>query len=286
MSDSERVEATDGFFVPLNDGIDARVYAKAIERYNEVAAATHGTKKNVPYNHKLFKDILGSLQKGGPLFKRAEGAVEDKSLLWLSEVRDAAKWVVVNKKVPAFKGISTEDLYQFARFSVDESAPLWMAEKLAEYGVVLIHAKQSKGMKVDGAVFLIESGNPVVALTLRYARLDNYWFTLMHELSHIVLHYGRLDSPIVDDLDAASTELVEIEANNLARESFVPRSEWRNCPPKYNLRSEVVIDYAREQGLHSAIIAGMLRHDLKRFDVFSDLVSSVNTRKLVFNEEV
>lgn len=284
MSDSESLETTIGFFVPLNESVDANIYAKAVERYNEVVAATHGVKKDVPYNHRLFKDILSSFQKNGQLFRRAQGAVEDKSLMWLSDVREAAKWVAASRNVPAFKGISPEDLYRLSRLSIDETAPLWIGEKLAELGVILIHAKQSKSMKVDGAVFLIESGNPVIALTLRYARLDNYWFTLMHELSHIVLHLGLLDSPIVDDLDNASTELVEIEANHLARESFVSRSEWRNCPPKYNLNSQVVIDYAHQQGLHPAIVAGMLRHDLNRFDVFSDIVSSVNTRALVFNE--
>ena len=32
------------------------------------------------------------------------------------------------------------------------------------------------------------NGAPVAALTLRYDRLDNFWFTLLHELAHIALH--------------------------------------------------------------------------------------------------
>ena len=60
-------------------------------------------------------------------------------------------------------------------------------------------------------------------MTLRYSRLDNYWFVLFHELSHIILHYDKLQSPIFDDLDKESGDDIELDANYYAMEHLVPR---------------------------------------------------------------
>ena len=35
---------------------------------------------------------------------------------------------------------------------------------------------------------MTDTGCPVIGLTLRYDRLDNFWFVLLHELGHVFLH--------------------------------------------------------------------------------------------------
>lgn len=135
------------------------------------------------------------------------------------------------------------------------------------------------GLKLDGAVFMLSSGQAVVALSLRYKRLDYFWFTLMHELAHLCLHLDKLSSPIIEDLDSEAKSLIELEADKLALDSFVPRNIWRNCPPKYNFSEESVIDFANNMGIHPTIIAGRLRKELNRYDLLSKMINNINVKE-------
>ncbi len=70
---------------------------------------------------------------------------------------------------------------------------------------------------LDGAAFYLNS-NPVIALTLRYDRIDSFWFTLMHELAHIVLgHQGAY----LDNLDALEENDEERAANEKAADWLI-----------------------------------------------------------------
>lgn len=75
---------------------------------------------------------------------------------------------------------------------------------------------------VDGVVIKTDNG-PVIGMSLRYDRVDNFWFTLIHELSHIAKHYKEQNSIIVDDLDSnihQNCEKIENEANELTKKNL------------------------------------------------------------------
>jgi HTH-type transcriptional regulator/antitoxin HigA len=119
----------------------------------------------------------------------------------------------------------------------------------------------------------------VVALSLRYSRLDYFWFTLMHELAHLCLHPESLKAAIIENLDGEAESLIELEADKLALNSFVPRNVWRNCPPKYSFSKDTVVNFAREVGIHPAIVAGRLRKELNRYDCLSGMVNDIDVRE-------
>ena len=79
-----------------------------------------------------------------------------------------------------------------------------------------------------GAALLLEDSTPAVGLTLRYDRIDNFWFCLLHELAHIVLHLGKENQNLfVDDMDIRVSGIgkqndIENEADSLATESLIP----------------------------------------------------------------
>ena len=56
---------------------------------------------------------------------------------------------------------------------------------LAEFGIRLVIVQHLKGTHLDGASVSDSESNPVIALSLRYGRLDYFWYTLIHELAHI-----------------------------------------------------------------------------------------------------
>ena len=69
-----------------------------------------------------------------------------------------------------------------------EAGPVRAKDLLATRGIVLIVVRHLPGTYLDGAAMLSDDGVPVVALTLRYDQLDNFWFVLFRDLGHVFLH--------------------------------------------------------------------------------------------------
>lgn len=231
----------------------------------------------------LFNEILSSQFK--TLFRKNSSADDVLLTFWLSRISTLAKQKIVNGSVAIFKGLSKEHLKEIAQLSPDESNILKLPDILATYGVILVYERSIPGMKVDGAVFKLFSRNPVIGISFRYPRLDHFWFTLMHELSHIVLHLEQLETPIIDNLENENKEIVELEANVLAKNSFVEKAIWRNCPPKYALNNEEVLyDFAKSIKIHPAVIAGLLQHEKNNYTLYSRIIKN-DIRKVVFGNE-
>lgn len=235
--------------------------------------------------HKLACDLYASRDRPGSLLRASLGADEAGTAVWVSKVRTLAQWLCASTRVPAFAGLSKADLQVISKMSADVPRLELMDGMLLERGIILVHERAIPGAKVDGVVFKLKGGNPVIGMSLRYARLDHYWFTLMHELSHVVLHNDLLNSPIVDDLDADSSELIERQANKLAADAMIPSHLWRTCPARASLVEADIKRFATEVGIAPHIAAGRLRRELGRHDVFTALVNSVNVREMLFGQD-
>jgi hypothetical protein len=78
-----------------------------------------------------------------------------------------------------------KDLTKLSRFP---SGPIWVQQALLEVGIAVIIEPHLTGTHLDGAAIRHPNGFPVIALTLRHDRLDNFWLTLIHEQGHVKLH--------------------------------------------------------------------------------------------------
>lgn len=222
--------------------------------------------------------------KSSRFYRRSDGANDAKCLIWLAKINQVAMGVFAGGRVPSFNGIDAEFLSTLAKMSVNENIPASIPDILAEIGIILIYEPGLSGMTLDGVVYRLDTGNPVIGLSFRYSRLDYFWFTLMHELAHICLHFEKLDEPIFDDLDVDESDLIETQANRLAKDSFVPRSIWRNCAPKYQTSEQVLIEFSEEIGIHPAIVAGMLRREKNLYTIYNRIVNKINVRDMVFGK--
>lgn len=259
-------------------------FLKAEEFLAAVPAKAHGSNPDRTL-HKIAVDLYASRAEPGTLMRAAAGAETAGAAVWVSKVRTLAQWLCASTVIPKFSGLSKDDLSQFSKMSSDLASPLLMERVLLDRGIILVYERAIPAAKVDGVVFKLKNGNPVIGLSLRYARLDHYWFTLMHELAHVVLHDEQLSTPIVDDLDVDSSDLIERQANRLAANSMIPSNLWRTCPAKASLKVTDVISFATELRITPHIVAGRLRRELGRYEVFTDLVHSVNVREMLFGED-
>lgn len=223
--------------------------------------------------------------KENALFKKSDTFNVALCALWQSRVSTIAKIAVIHHGIDRFQGLDADFLKKIAKLSVDVSSVLSLPKILAEKGIILVYEKYLPKMKLDGVVFTLESGHPVIGISFRFPRLDHFWFTLMHELAHINLHMKFLYEPIFDDLEEINEEVEEVKASRLAKESFVERYLWRNCPGKYDRNNQAIIEFAHMIGIHPAIVAGMLQKELNEYRIFRDIVDQVNIREEVFGED-
>jgi HTH-type transcriptional regulator / antitoxin HigA len=179
-------------------------------------------------------------------------------------------------------GIVTKDfMREVAQLSWSSRGPLLAQEFLGNHGISLVVERHLSATHLDGAAVMATLDRPVVGLTLRHDRLDNFWFCLMHELAHISLHLHKDSESFYDDLDAGSGEDVsELEADRLASEVLVPEAVW-NTSPARNLRSpDAARHLAEKLRIHPAIVAGRMRYEANNFRILNQSVGRGEVRKL------
>jgi HTH-type transcriptional regulator/antitoxin HigA len=178
------------------------------------------------------------------------------------------------------------DIVKTSTFS---SGPILAKELLQKRGIPLVILSHLPHTYLDGACFKSPSGRPVIGLSLRHDRLDNFWFTLIHELAHIYLHLGNNKVAFFDDTEHGTVHSCnpqEIEANNLAADLLIPNDEWNKDKNELlaTNREAKIIEFADNLGISPAIVAGRIRWESNDYTRFAPLVGSKTVRKM-FNLE-
>ena len=182
--------------------------------------------------------------------------------------------------------LTFEFMHELAHLSTLSDGPRHAIEYLDRAGVSLVVEPHLPETYIDGAAILAGPQRPVLALTLRYDRVDNFWFVLMHELIHISRHLSADLTAFYDDLDVEDTTNVqEQEADHLAGEALIPEEEWKRSPASRLRTPEAVQHLASRLRINPAIVAGRIRHQRKSYRVLNRLVGQGQVRRL-FSEPV
>ncbi len=242
-------------------------------------------KKSAEEIIKSFIDQIG-WQSGTLSFKRTlSGDAYSPSTkyalyAWVSRVVQQAR--KKKSKLALFDPaiLSTNFLRDLAQLSWFEKGPLLAIEFLEKHGIAVIIEPSLKGTRIDGAALKDIDGLPIIGLTLRHDRLDNFWFTLLHEVVHIWKHVHN-EETFIDDLDASSDDKKEAEANRLAKEAFIPRVIWKRSDAYISPSKESIDALSRELKITPAIIAGRLRRESGNYRQFSDLIGQGEVSKIL-----
>ena len=161
--------------------------------------------------------------------------------------------------------------------------PLRAQQRLREHGIGLEVARHLPRTYLDGAALLTPDSKPVIGLTLRYDRIDNFWYTLLHELAHIP-HLEREGALVfVEDLslrDQAHANEYERDADDRAQNTLIPGDAWEESRIWVEPTAIEVIEFAQELGIHPAIVAGRIRYERRNYRLLSQLVGSKQVRQL------
>ena len=177
--------------------------------------------------------------------------------------------------------LTPDFMHELAHLSTLTDGPRHAQEYLEKVGVSFLVEPHLPETYLDGAAILAGPEQPIVALTIRHDRIDNFWFVLMHELAHVSRHLSGDIAAIYDDLDVEdSTNSNEQEADHIAGEALIPEAEWKKSPASSLRTPDAVHHLASRLRIHPAIVAGRIRHHYKSYRVLNRLVGQGEVRRL------
>ncbi len=178
--------------------------------------------------------------------------------------------------------VDSEFMREITKLSWFDEGPRLAKEFLEKHGIAVIIEPHLPKTYLDGASMLIPSKKtPVIGMSLRYDRIDNFWYCLMHELAHVSKHLTTNHQAFYDDLDVDNpADPRELEADELAGESLIPQDVWAASPAKAIPSPQAVERLAKELRIHPGIVAGRIRFERKNFRLLNQLVGHGKVRKL------
>jgi HTH-type transcriptional regulator/antitoxin HigA len=253
-----------------------------------------GTSDIATQSEEIIRQLINNA--GGPksvdccLFRRSKSARENAKndsyalTAWCLKVLEIAN----NKALSnSYLEGSVSDVFlrETAKLSYFDNGPALAKEYLEKHGIHLIILPHLSKTYLDGAVMMPLDKNPVIGLTLRYDRLDNFWFCLLHELAHLSKHMGTDDCGlIIDDLDLrkrddALEDSLEQQADLLAKEALIPNETWNTIDILSASEPSQILEFANTIKVHPAIIAGRIRYENNNYRKFSTLLGHGEVRK-------
>ncbi|PHY14128.1 addiction module antidote protein, HigA family [Caulobacter sp. B11] len=189
---------------------------------------------------------------------------------WLFRVRQIARSTPVGKYSEA---ALREALPRLRALMIDPQEARHVPRILAECGVRLIFVERLPNAKIDGVCLWLNKQSPVIGMSLRHDRIDNFWFVLRHEIEHVLRKDGQ-SKPIIDvDLDDTnSSEPLppeEIAANAAAAEFCIPEKEISlfiaRKSPFFAERD--IVGFSKRLQIHPGLVVGQIQKKTKRWDL-------------------
>ena len=237
----------------------------------------------------ILRDFLrpaGSLEMLGALYRRTQHSLRSARKVnlyaltaWSAQVVRRALRDFDDSARPS--GVDMTFMRELARLSPEDEGPLLARDFLRQSGIALIIEAHLSRTYLDGCVIFLEPDRPVIGMTIRYDRIDNFWFTLMHELAHISLHASTGTRYFYDDLEMKNAEDPrEADSDRLAMDALIPSELWRSIADAGEFDQDSALAIANDLTIHPAIVAGRMQVEAKDYRILSRLVGHRQVRRL------
>ena len=199
-------------------------------------------------------------------------------LAWLFRVRQIAESMTVTRYSKA--GLENA-VIRLRNFLIDPEEIRNVPRLLAEVGVRFIVVEALPSSQIDGVCFWLNDQSPVIGMSLRHDRIDNYWFVLRHEIEHVLLGHGK-EFEIVDiDLGAEGGPAVVSEeerlANAAAANFCVPSDDMNSFIARKSpfISERDVLGFAKVRQVHPGLVVGQVQKRLERYDYLRKYLTKV-----------
>lgn len=200
-------------------------------------------------------------------------------LAWLYRVRQIAKELLV----PRYSEDATHAAIPRLKLLLSAPEEARHAPRiLRECGIRLVLVEGLKSSKIDGVCTWLNEHSPVIGMTLRFDRMDNFWFVLRHELEHVLQRHGMNEPHLDVELGAAAVDEEERAANEVASEFCAPKARVESFikrkAPIFPERD--FLGLAKVLGVHPALLAGQIQFKTGRYDLFRTHLVKIRSRVL------
>ncbi|MBN1223812.1 MAG: ImmA/IrrE family metallo-endopeptidase [Candidatus Aminicenantes bacterium] len=209
-------------------------------------------------------------------------------MAWCLRLMELSKKHLLQKKYKP----GSIDLSEVSKLSYFRNGPLLAKEYLEKQGVQFFIVPHLNKTYLDGAVMVTDPKNPVIALTLRYDRIDNFWFCLLHELAHLIEHMTMDETNIiVDELEPRHSRLKsqdtkEEEADRIAQNALIPEDEWKQVNLDEKNLARVVIGLSEKLKIHPAIVAGRIRFEKNNYRILSQFLGRGEVKQIYLKGDI
>lgn len=263
---------------------------REMQRRGWIPAVGKSTEADIAREVQNFLNNAGNSPTLVPLYRRrlkglGASDMEERAsysvIAWTTRVLQRSKTCSTKIKKFQISSLSEDFFQRIVKLSVRDDGPVEVVNILKDIGICVVIEPQMPGTLIDGAAILNSNRLPVIGLTLRFDRVDYFWFTLLHELAHVWKHLNDPNESFVDRIDASDVkDQIEKEANRVARESIVPRDIWTKSAVRLNPSTSSITDLANQLGVHPALVAGRVRHETGDYSKFSKLLGQGKVRGL------
>jgi HTH-type transcriptional regulator/antitoxin HigA len=132
---------------------------------------------------------------------------------------------------------------------------------MAGAGVVLVLVPHLSKTYAHGATFWLSRDKAVIMLTLRGSWADIFWFSLFHELGHILLHLSKQEVILESDEVEPENQAHEREADQFAADTLIPSEAYKNFVESGSFYRGDIQRFASQVGIDAGIVVGRLQHD-------------------------
>lgn len=216
--------------------------------------------------------------------KKTDAASEatPTQLAWIHRVNEVAQ----NLVVPAFsQQKASAAITKLERLLLSAESISEIPRIMAEAGIRFVIVESLKSAKIDGVTTWLAPNEPVIGMSLRYDRLDNFWFVLRHELEHVMHRHGQngyiLDAELEGERAGTGDTVNEQErvANQAAAEFCVPAHSLQQFisrkAPIFSERD--LLGFARTLHIHPALVAGQIQRATQRYELFRKHLVKIRT---------
>lgn len=196
-------------------------------------------------------------------------SITSAQLAWLFRVRQMAEACAV----PGYsKAALIAALPKLHALMVAPEEARHVPKILTEAGVRFVIVEALPGSKIDGACMWLTDKAPVIAMSCRLDRIDNFWFVLRHEIEHLIQEHGKEDQVLFDEEVGDSIEANQLEDEkiaNAAAANFCVRREvlvdYMDRTYPYFFGEDRILRFAARIGVHPGIVLGQLHGKTKQY---------------------
>ncbi|BDX37692.1 addiction module antidote protein, HigA family [Tenuifilaceae bacterium CYCD] len=209
--------------------------------------------------------------------KSSKLQVDDVNLFCWSNL---VMWKARNEKVNEFRLDSIDNLiFELNQiFYQNRDVVNRTKDTLTKYGIKFVILEKLDKTPVDGFSFW-SNENPAIGVSMRYRNIDNFAFTVLHELGHIVKHIVNDKSNQFIDVNEEkekSSCQKEVEADEFSQNKLIPLNQWVEIKDEVPITKPRILSFSQKHRINPAIVRGRFCWELGRYNIHTDIEREIH----------